>query len=112
MGAKAEEIAANFLNKQGYCIIQLNFYSRVGEIDIIARENGYLVFIEVKYRVNLNMGAPEEAITLRKRNHMIKTARYYLFKNKYSQETPCRFDVVSILGEDIKITKNAFEGYD
>lgn len=108
LGAKAEQIAADFLEKQGYHILQHNFYSRAGEIDIIAKEGEYLVFVEVKYRSNASKGMPEEAVTLRKRASLIKTARYYLMKKYYNQEIPCRFDVVAILENEIRIIKNAF----
>lgn len=86
----------------------MNFYSRHGEIDIIANEDGYLVFVEVKYRKNTICGRPWEAVDYRKQQNLKYTASYYMMKKGYVPETPCRFDVVSILGSKISLYKNAF----
>lgn len=108
IGAEQEALAEQYLIKQGYHILQKNFYSRFGEIDIIAKKDKYLVFIEVKYRKDEKMGFPEEAIDMRKQNNIIQMARFYMFQNKISENTPCRFDVVCILGEKIRLLENAF----
>lgn len=108
IGAEQEELAEQYLIKQGYHILQKNFYSRFGEIDIIAKKDKYLVFIEVKYRKDEKMGFPEEAIDMRKQNNIIQMARFYMFQKKISENTPCRFDVVCILGEKIRLLENAF----
>lgn len=89
--------------------MERNFYCRGGEIDVIAKENGYLVFIEVKYRSTGRMGYPEEAIAPYKMQRIIQTAKKYLYEKRYPSDTPVRFDVVVILGEEISIIKNAFE---
>lgn len=108
IGAEQEALAEQYLIKQGYHILQKNFYSRFGEIDIIAKKDKYLVFIEVKYRKDEKMGFPEEAIDMRKQNNIIQMARFYMFQKKISENTPCRFDVVCILGEKIQLLENAF----
>ena len=108
-GSSYEDIAAVFLRQRGYEILYRNYYGRHGEIDIIASENNYLVFIEVKFRQNTNKGLPEEAVSYRKRLNIINTAREYIYKNHISWDIPMRFDIVSILGERISIIKNAFE---
>lgn len=108
IGAEQEALAEQYLIKQGYHILQKNFYSRFGEIDIIAKKDKYLVFIEVKYRKDEKMGFPEEAIDMRKQNNIIQMARFYMFQKKISENTPCRFDVVCILGEKIRLLENAF----
>lgn len=103
-------MAEAYLRSQGYEILEKNFYSHFGEIDIIAREGRYLVFLEVKYRRNNGSGLALEAVSQRKRQRIFRTARYYLYKNGLTEETPCRFDVVAIQGGDIAVIKNAFGG--
>ena len=67
MGTAYEKMAGEYLKTQGYEILQYNFRCRMGEIDIIAKDHGYLVFIEVKYRRDKSCGHPAEAVTPRKR---------------------------------------------
>lgn len=107
-GSRYEEEAAAFLLRQGYKILERNFYCRRGEIDLIAREGRYLVFAEVKYRRNKDCGDPAEAVDARKRHRMIQAARYYLYTHGYGEETPCRFDVVAVLGDEIHLYRDAF----
>ena len=110
LGAQKELAAAEYLSGCGYRILEHNFYSRIGEIDLVASEGGYLVFVEVKYRRTNALGYPEEAVTPAKQRAVLGAARYYMFKNGYPPETPCRFDVVAVMGEEIRLIKNAFEG--
>ncbi len=110
IGSCYEDIAVAFLQQRGYTILGRNYYGRHGEIDIIAMENGYLVFIEVKYRLNSRNGMPVESVSYYKRQSIIRTVREYMYKHKISEDMPVRFDVVSILGRDIQVIKNAFEG--
>ena len=77
-GARYEELAAAFLEKQGYVILEKNFFCRTGEIDIIAREGDTLVFVEVKYRKDLAAGDPAEAVNERKQEKIRKAAAFYL----------------------------------
>lgn len=99
-GARYEQEAAGYLEKQGLQILVKNYRSREGEIDLIARDGSYLVFVEVKYRKNMAKGDPAEAVGPLKQQHIRKTAQYYLYSHRYGEETPCRFDVVSILGSN------------
>ena len=108
IGAKAEKIACWFLKQQGYEILEQNFYTRVGEIDIIARDEHTLVFVEVKYRKDDKKGYPAQAVDIRKQAKIRKSAMYYLKKNQLSFEQPIRFDVVEILGKKIRVIKHAF----
>lgn len=110
VGAKIETYAARKLSSLGYEIVDRNFYCRHGEIDLIAKKDGYLVFIEVKYRGSTEFGLPEEAVNFRKQRKILAAARYYLFKNKIPFDTPCRFDVVGVIRNQITVTENAFEG--
>lgn len=89
--------------------MERNFYCPYGEIDIVCREKQYLVFVEVKYRADTRMGNPEEAVTRVKIQHIWKSAQYYLYKKRYSSDMPVRFDVVVMLGNDIRIIQNAFD---
>lgn len=108
IGANYEKISGEYLEKHGYDIIEYNFYSRTGEIDIIAMHEGYLVFVEVKYRENDNAGHPLEAVSVTKQRSISKCAAYYLKKhNLYN--VPVRFDVVGILGDKIQVVQNAFD---
>lgn len=111
LGDTKEFLITDYLSNNGYEVVERNFRCRIGEIDIIAKEAGYLVFIEVKYRSSLQYGAPEMAVDCRKQNTIYKVAQYYYKKNGLSQDYPARFDVVSVLGDDVKIIKNAFGGF-
>ncbi|MCI8991481.1 MAG: YraN family protein [Eubacterium sp.] len=108
-GREKERLAAQFLERKGYVIIQKNFRCRSGEIDIIAREGKYLVFAEVKYRGGSKCGYPEEAVDYRKQKQISKVALYYLKRKRYRLEQPCRFDVVAIVPHEIRLYRNAFE---
>lgn len=108
IGAEKEAMVSEYLQQNGYKIIGRNFFCRQGEIDLIAKKEEYLVFIEVKYRKNTAYGMPEEAVTPAKQKHLRAAARYYLYKNRLSFEQPIRFDVVGVLGEEIRITTGAF----
>lgn len=108
-GTQYEEVAAEYLKKQGFQILEQNFSSRFGEIDIIAREGRYLVFAEVKYRATDRGGHPLEAVDYYKRRRIGMTADFYLLRYGYGEETPCRFDVVGIAGDEIIHVRDAFE---
>ena len=108
-GTAYEKCAGTYLEKQGYQIIEYNFRCRQGEIDIIARDGEYLVFVEVKYRTDSRTGNPFEAVNRQKQRTISKVASYYCLTHGYRTDTPCRFDVVAILGEQMEVLKNAFE---
>ena len=108
MGTYYEKKAAEYLKKQGYEILAMNYRCRIGEIDIIARDGEYLVFVEVKYRSSAAGGAPEEAVNYKKQRVISKVASYYLMKEYGTLDVDCRFDVAGILDDEIRLTKNAF----
>jgi putative endonuclease len=95
-GRQGEDLAAGFLKRHGYRILGRNFFTRLGEIDIIARDKKGLVFVEVKMRNSKNYGYPSEAVTVTKSQHIQKAALYYLMKKKLG-DIPYRFEVASIL---------------
>jgi len=112
IGKKGETVAVHYLKKQGYRIIEQNYRSKAGEIDIIAREKQSLVFVEVKTRSSRSFGSPKWAITPKKQKTISMAALYYL-KMTNQNDVDARFDVVSILlqGEDtqIELVRNAFD---
>ena len=112
IGADKEAFVCGWLERHNYKIIERNFRCRSGEIDIVAREGGYLVFVEVKYRSHESNGLPEEAVDVRKQRVISRVALYYLRRFGYGETTPVRFDVVALFGEkDFSVTlyQNAFE---
>ena len=108
VGTNYENLAAKYLQTLGYQIIEQNYYSRYGEIDLIAIHQGYLVFVEVKYRTDEKKGNPLEAVTLSKQKAISKSAVCYMREHRM-ESCAVRFDVVGILGEKIKVISNAFE---
>jgi len=111
-GKEGEKIAAAFLKKNGYRISNINFRCVLGEIDIIARDKGELVFIEVKTRKSGELGYPEQAVGIKKQKKMSQLALWYL-QEKNITDASARFDVVAItmlpFGNEIKLIKNAFD---
>jgi putative endonuclease len=108
-GDAGEEIAVSYLIKNGYTIIERNFRFGHGEIDIIAKKNGVLIFIEVKTRRSLEFGEPEYAVTMPKQNQIRKIASAYLYE-KEIKDQDCRLDVIAILFEkNNKYTLNHIE---
>ena len=78
------------------------------EIDLIAKKDGQIHFVEVKYRTTSDFGSPLEAVDFRKQNQIRKVAMYYLMKNKLTEWTPCQFDVIAFEGEKMTHLENAF----
>ena len=108
-GTEYEELAAQWLTGKGFEILEKNYRCRIGEIDLIARDGRYLVFVEVKYRSYEKAGNPSEAVNWYKQKKICQTASWYLRQKRIPEDMPCRFDVVSILGSEIYHIKNAFE---
>ena len=107
-GKAAEEKAASYLKSLGYKILEKNFHSRFGEIDIIARDGNTLVFVEVRSKSYSSFGTPEETISKSKAKKIIKTAQLYIqIKNPSFEDV--RFDIISILHNNISHIKNAFD---
>lgn len=104
LGAKGEDLACGFLENHGLKIIQKNYYTRFGEIDIIGKDGNQLVFVEVKTRTSREFGLPEEAITQRKLAKMQKAALLYLSYKKLTNHQ-YRFDAVVIEFEGEKLTR-------
>jgi putative endonuclease len=104
LGKRGEEAAALYLEGLGMRIIERNFTTPVGEIDLVARHRKSLIFVEVKTRRGLAYGSPAEAVGRRKQQQIIRTAKWYLNHHGASRLQP-RFDVVAVLvdGERLSI---------
>ncbi|MDQ3099501.1 MAG: YraN family protein [bacterium] len=96
LGQAGEEFATQFLLKRGYTIIVRNWRTKIGEVDIIAKHNATLYFIEVKTRSNIAYGYPSEAITPKKLQRMKITASQYIAESHHRGE--CRLAVIEVLG--------------
>lgn len=107
-GTEWEQIAAAYLQERGMEIKEYNFRCRQGEIDLVGYHEGYLVFVEVKYRSNNTAGNALEAVDYRKQRKICRVADYYRFIHKISANTSVRYDVVGIQKDEISWVKNAF----
>ena len=114
-GEKGETIAAAYLKKNGYRILETNFRCSLGEIDIIARDKEDLVFVEVKTRKSLDLGYPEQAVGIKKQKKISQLALFYLQKKNLTN-AKARFDVVAVMmsetSNEVKLIKNAFDFVD
>jgi putative endonuclease len=93
-GSAAENSAADFLSRQGLSIVARNYRTRMGEIDLVARDGEVLVFVEVRLRSGDYYGGGAESIGARKQARIVAAARQYL--SRLRREPPCRFDVVTL----------------
>ncbi len=98
VGTQYEQLAAEELRKEGAVPVETNFRCRMGEIDLIYREDKYLVFAEVKYRSGSRFGSAAEAVTPAKQRKICKVAAFYLQVRGIPDGTPVRFDVIAIDG--------------
>ncbi len=104
-GSIGERIAADFLRKKGYRIRETNFRCRVGEIDIVAEKDGYLVFIEVRTKTSLGFGMPEESITAAKRERLVNAGLTYIAHHDNLPEV-WRIDFVGVeMDQQGKVTR-------
>jgi len=112
VGKKGEEAALRFLKRKGYRILQKNYVCKMGEVDLIAKENDTLVFIEVKTRTSTTFGPPQLAVNAAKQVQLSQAALCFLKENKL-EDVRARFDVIAILlgpeGEKIELIQDAFD---
>lgn len=109
LGSLYEELAAAYLKNQGLEIIRKNYRVKSGEIDLIALDGEYLVFVEVKYRSSDCAGDSLCAVDAAKQRAISRTAMHYLVSQRDNVNLPCRFDVVGIDRDEIHWIKNAFD---
>lgn len=105
LGREGEDEAVKYLEKKGYRVIERNFLCRQGEIDIIAIDNNYIVFIEIKTRTSNEYGLPSESVTTKKIKHIKKAIQYYLYKRNLENEN-IRVDVIEIYAKEGKYLIN------
>jgi len=107
-GRKAEAEAERFLMEQGLRLLERNYRTRRGEIDLVMEDNATIVFVEVRFRTAGALVAPEESITAAKRKRISLAAAQYLARERHARDRPCRFDVVAI-SDELRWLKAAFE---
>ena len=112
IGREGEDLAQDFLIKNGYKILERNYRNSLGEIDFIAKDKNVICFVEVKTRSNESKGSPMEAVTSQKQRKISQVSLMYL-KNTKTMDKEARFDVVSVLKRpydepEIDIVKDAF----
>jgi len=110
-GAEMERFACDYLKSKGLQLLQCNFISRYGEVDLIMQDEDTVVFIEVRYRKNSHYGGAAASVTWTKQQRIIKTALFY--QQQYAGQQNMRFDVIAVEGDPPKIKwiKNAFYGF-
>ena len=108
VGAEAETLAQQHLQRQGLTFVERNFRCRQGEIDLIMRDKQTLVFVEVRYRKSNNYGGAAESVTTKKQQKVILATQVYLQKQKLGENHPIRFDVVGVEKSGLDWIKNAF----
>ena len=107
-GIIGEKIAQGYLINKGYEIVETNYYTKRGEIDIIAKKDKCIVFIEVKTRTNIKFGTPAMAVNFTKKKHIKNVAKTFLYLNRM-QYCEVRFDVIEVFFNDGKCKINHIE---
>lgn len=112
IGTEGEKMAAAYLESKGYTILEFNYFFEHSEVDIVAYDESYIIFVEVKKRKNTDFGDPADFITEEKKQHVYKAAEAWLYERKMDG-SPVRFDVVTIVQEqneapDIRHFEHAF----
>lgn len=102
IGKLGEDISTKYLEKHGFCIIERNFHSRYGEIDIICENSDYIVFVEVKTKKSSTYGCASERVDFHKRVKILKTIETYLYNNEVNKQP--RIDVIEVI-----LFKNKFQ---
>jgi putative endonuclease len=107
IGIEGEEIALNYLLKQGYKLLQRNWHFGKYEVDLIVENDEYLVFVEVKFRSSNYFGEPEIFVSDKQKHNLVKAANRYI--SRYGVEKEARFDIVSIVMQNGKPKINHIE---
>lgn len=108
VGLKGEVEAREYLEEKGYTILETNYRNKIGEIDIICKKDGVIIFVEVKRRESLKFGHPREAVNYYKQQKIRNIATAYLkFKGLY-EKIGIRFDVIDLVGDNLTHIENAF----
>lgn len=110
-GREAEDAACAYLTRQGFKLLERNFRSPWGEIDLVMQDGDGLVFVEVRYRARSDFGAPAETVDRAKQARLRATAEHYLQQVRGASRKACRFDIVAISGDpdgDLRWLRDAF----
>ncbi len=110
IGESLEDFALKFIQNHGLRIVTKNYFCKMGEIDIIARDEQNFVFIEVRYRSSDAFGGSEASVGKKKQRRIILAAAHYLQKNGLNNKTACRFDVVALTGKVTQLKYNWIKG--
>jgi putative endonuclease len=100
---KGEELAASYLEKKGYKILASNFNGKGFEIDLITRKGAIIAFVEVKRRKSSDFMSPLSSIDRKRKDHIIKGAKYFLLSNDLYGKCDVRFDIVTVIGDENNI---------
>ncbi len=113
VGKFFENLACEYVIRNGGRILERNYRALRGEIDIIAFDGRYLCFIEVKYRKSSEYGEPQAAVTFSKQRQICRISKTYLYSRFKSLDIPIRYDVIAVSGDEDAVTvkwlKNAFD---
>lgn len=117
IGRAAEDCACRYLQQRGLRLLERNYHCRQGEIDLIMRDAGTTVFVEVRYRKSGRFGSGAETVDARKQHKLLASAAHYLLQHKQAANQPCRFDVISLTpgalhgnkSDEVQWISNAFE---
>jgi putative endonuclease len=112
LGLKAENLAFNYLKREGLRPVERNFRSRLGEIDLIMQDDDQLVFVEVRYRARSDLMNAGLTVDIHKQRKLIRTAAFFLARCKRFSDSVIRFDVVAINGNDVDWIRDAFRPQD
>ena len=111
IGKNAEDLARDYLQRQGLKFINANYQCKCGEIDLVMYDGATLVFIEVRHRKSISYGDGIATVTKTKQRKIIRTATYYLLENNLFDKVLCRFDVIATSGavdSEVQWVKDAF----
>ncbi len=108
IGEEKEFLALKYLTDRGYKIIKRNYRCKLGEIDLIAKKDNRIIFIEVKYRSSSKYGSAIEAVNYKKQMIIRRVARHFLLTNYHTLEIPVSFDVIGIDNDKITHIENGF----
>ena len=112
-GRLTENVAAEYLRKQGLKVCDTNFRCKMGELDIVARDGKTLVFVEVRYRKSKAYGTPAETVDFKKQQRLIRASQFYL--QRHDLDMPCRFDIVEGYKDKNQLSinwiKDAFQSF-
>jgi putative endonuclease len=96
IGKRAEVLAEKYFKKNGYKILDRNYRSRYGEIDLIVEKKKDIIFVEVRFRASIDFGLPQETVIKRKQEKIKKVATQYLVQKNIWNKVDCHFDIISI----------------